>query len=336
MKISNETKIGALTLLSVVLLVLGFNFLKGKSVFKSGVFLYAKYGDTKGLQPSNAVIVNGFQVGSVYSIAAADKSLDQIIVEIKLNQDFQLPKNSVATISASPLGSAKIEITKGNSGYYLQPGDTLTTGEDQGLLGQMSAKLGPAADRLTSSLSHLDSLLMNLNTVLNDQTKGAVTGILSNLQKTTASFAVTANYLQAIMNTQTGALAHSLNNMQSFTGNLAANNQKLTASMDNLQKATKQLSDADIQGMLNNVNATITDLKSSINQLSSDKGTLGALINDRALYNNLNGTVRNLNTLMDDLRVHPKRYVNISIFGKKDKGDYLQKPLVIDSVSNGN
>lgn len=334
MKISNETKIGALTLLAVVLLILGFNFLKGKSVFKSGFFLYAKYTDTKGLQNSNAVIVNGFQVGTVYSIKADDKSLSGITVEIKLNDAFQLPKNSVAVIQSNPLGSPKIEITRGNSGYYLKSGDTLVSGQDQGLLGSLSSKLSPAADQLTSALGHLDSLLMNFNTVLNTNNKGSITSILSNLQKTTASFAVTSTYLQTLLNAQSGALAHSLNNMEKFTGNLNTNNGKLNQSVANLQTMTQHLSEADIKGMMNNLNQTVADLRSSIAKISSDNGTLGALINDKGLYNNLNSSVRSMNILLDDLRAHPKRYVSISVFGRKDKGDYLTAPLPTDSTKS--
>ncbi len=334
MKISNETKIGALTLLTVVILVLGFNFLKGKSVFKSGFFLYAKYPDTKSLQPSNPVIVNGYQVGSVYSIKAADKSLNEIIVEIKLNDEYQIPKNSVATIQSNPLGSPKIEVARGNSGYFLKNGDTLTTGDDPGLLGSLSSKFGPAADQLTSSLGHLDSLLMNFNTVLNSDNKGSITSILSNLQKTTANFTVTSAYLQTLLNAQSGALAHSLGNMETFTSNLNTNNSKLNSTIDNLQTTTKHLSDADIKGMMDNLNKTVSELQGSIAKIGSDNGTLGALINDKALYNNLNSSVRSMNILLDDLRAHPKRYVNISVFGRKDKGDYLTAPLVADSVSN--
>ncbi|MEP6466310.1 MAG: MlaD family protein, partial [Parafilimonas sp.] len=120
MKISNETKIGALTVVAVVFLILGFNFLKGKSVLKTGFFLYAKYSDLKKLAPSNAVYANGFQIGSVYSTTASGPSLRELIVEIKLSSDYQLPVNSLATIETNPLGAPVLDIQLGSGTKFLQ------------------------------------------------------------------------------------------------------------------------------------------------------------------------------------------------------------------------
>src|SRR5690242_18859127 len=125
MKISNETKIGALTVIAVVFLILGFNFLKGKSVLKTGFFLYAKYSDLKKLSASNAVFANGYQIGTVYSTSAQDPSLKVLVVEIKLSQDFNIPANSVATIETNPLGAPVMNIQLGSSTTYLKTGDTV-------------------------------------------------------------------------------------------------------------------------------------------------------------------------------------------------------------------
>src|ERR1044072_2300039 len=121
MKISNETKIGALTTVAVAFLILGFNFLKGKSVLKTGFFLYAKYSDLKKLSASNAVYANGFQIGTVYS-TTSNPSLRDLIVEIKLSSDYQIPANSLATIETNPLGSPVLNIQLGNSTAYLKTG----------------------------------------------------------------------------------------------------------------------------------------------------------------------------------------------------------------------
>src|ERR1043166_2967010 len=124
MKISNETKIGALTTVAVVFLILGFNFLKGKSVLKTGFFLYAKYTDLKKLSSSNAVYANGLQIGTVYSTTSADLTLKDLVVEIKLKDYYDIPENSVASIETNPLGSPVLNIQLGNSSRFLKSGDT--------------------------------------------------------------------------------------------------------------------------------------------------------------------------------------------------------------------
>src|SRR5919107_6323806 len=146
MKVSNETKIGALTAIAVTLLVLGFNFLKGKSFLKSGRYLYAKYPDTKGLMPSNAVYINGYQVGNVSEIEAGNKSLTSIVATIKLKEDYNIPDNSVASINARPLGSPSIDIQLGTSSTYLKSKDTIRSAESGGFLGDITNKLGPVTD----------------------------------------------------------------------------------------------------------------------------------------------------------------------------------------------
>ncbi|MFT4204847.1 MAG: MlaD family protein [Chitinophagaceae bacterium] len=338
MKISNETKIGALTLVSIVLLFLGFNFLKGKNLFQTGFYLYANYPDTKGLQPSNPVVINGYQVGTVYNISADDKSLGTIKVELKLNDTYNIPQNSVATIEANPLGASRIVITLGTSTQYLHSKDSIKTGVNLGMLAALTDKLGPTAENLASVLAHMDTLVINVNTVLNTDNKGSITSILDNLNKTTAEFAGTATSLKRMLDAQSGSISRTMDNVQSITSNMASNNQKINHVMSNLETTTNQLSAADIKGIVGKLNVSATELNQTIadlnKKLNSTNGTAGALLNDRQLYDNINSTVRSMNTLLDDLRVHPKRYVNISIFGKKDKGDYLKQPLVVDSITN--
>ncbi|HEX5151993.1 MAG TPA: MlaD family protein [Parafilimonas sp.] len=327
MKISNETKIGALTVVAVVFLILGFNFLKGKSVLKTGFFLYAKYSDLKKLASSNAVYANGLQVGTVYSTAAADPSLKELIVEIKLSDDYEIPVNSVATIETNPLGSPVMNIQLGNSTKYLKSGETLRSVENAGMLGAISNKLGPLSDQLTATLVTLDSLMRNFNTLLDTNTKGNLRSVISNLNDATGHITTSTISLEKLLNVQTGALAQSLANINDFTGNLAKNNSKIDSTLTYLQTTTRNLSAADIDGLINGFKRSADSLSSIINRINSTDGSLGALINDKALYNNLNNITRSLNVLLDDLRVHPKRYVNISVFGKKDNGDYLTEPL---------
>src|SRR3954453_4953229 len=332
MKISNETKIGALTVIAVALLILGFNFLKGKSLFKSGNFLYAKYPDTKALAPSNAVYMNGYQIGSVYEIEPANKTVSQLVVTIKLKEAYDVPNNSVVRISSNPLGSPSIEITPGGSTTYFHNEDTIRTAEGGGLLGTLTNKMGPVPDQLTSTFHSLDSVLKNFNSILDPKVKGNLQSTIANMSNATAGLVTASASINRLLNAETGAFAGTLSNLQSFSKNLSENNGTLTHTLQNVDSVTNNLAKLDIQSVMNQLGVVTARLDSAMAQLNSPKGSAGALLYDRQLYNNLNNTAISLHTLMDDLRVHPKRYVNVSLFGKKDKGNYLTAPLTQDTV----
>jgi len=148
MKISNETKVGALTAIAITLLILGYNFIRGKTLFKTGHYIFAKYQDTKQIMVSNPVFVNGYQVGSVFEIENTDKNLSNILVTIKLKDYYMIPDNSVAIIKESMLGTPSIDIKLGNSPKGMLTGDTIATVSEPGMLGQLSSKLEPVTDQL--------------------------------------------------------------------------------------------------------------------------------------------------------------------------------------------
>jgi phospholipid/cholesterol/gamma-HCH transport system substrate-binding protein len=226
MKISGETKVGALTAVAITLLVLGFNFLKGKNLSTKDTKLYAVFTDVKGLSNSNPVIVNGKQVGTVYATQFS-KDMKSITVTLNMNDRFSIPKNSVAVISSSLLGTMSLDIKLGNSGTYLSNNDTLSTKASDGLLDEAMKKLDPVLYEVKNAVKALDSVLTTVNNVVDPAAKNNIRSTLENLNKTTASLAVSSASLQTLMNTQSGALAKTLNNVSTFTGNLAANNEKM-------------------------------------------------------------------------------------------------------------
>jgi phospholipid/cholesterol/gamma-HCH transport system substrate-binding protein len=326
MKIANETKIGALTAIAITLLVLGFNFLKGKTFFGKSHTLYAKYTNVQGLANSNPVIINGLQVGTVYSITT-DKNMKEILVNMNLTKDVNIPINSIATIKSNLLTTPTLEITLGDAPTYLTKSDTIKTEASAGILDAAVQELRPVLGQVKNGVKSLDSLLLNVNGIVDPYAKNNIKSILENLNTTTAGLAASSASLQILLNTQTGTLAKSLNNINSFTGNLANNNDKLTGVLTNLDKTTTNLANLDLQKTLNTLTTTIGDLQASIGKLNSTTGTAGLLLNDTKLYNNLTATTNKLNLLLDDLKTNPKRYINISVFGKKNKPSALMVPL---------
>jgi phospholipid/cholesterol/gamma-HCH transport system substrate-binding protein len=332
MKLTNETKVGVLAIVAIVVLVLGFNFLKGKNIFSKPPVLYAKFANIGMLEKSNQVKINGLTVGTVYNLIQADKEVDYIITEIHLTREVDIPKNSIAFIDASILGAAFINIEKGDAPGYLQIGDTISTRLDKGLIGNIQSQLSPTITRVNQTLDSLKVALGAINNIFDPHTN-------HNLQDLIANLTVSSLHLQQLLNSQTGQLAQSLANLNSVTANLARNNEAITGSIHNIESATSKLANANIDGTLSALQETITQLKNTITNLNSKNGSLGLLMNDRVLYDRLTQVAQRLNSTalsaeitLDDLRLHPKRYVNISVFGGKNKGEPLTSPLPKDTI----
>ena len=333
MKVSNETKVGALTIIAITLIILGFNFLRGKTIFKSGNFIYAKYADTKGLIISNPVFVNGFQVGTVFDIENQTADLSQIVVSIKLNNTYKIPANSVATIQDNPLGTNSIAIVLGDAKSYLKSEDTIKTAPAASLLGDLMNTLSPLGEQTKKTISDLEKVLVNINKVLDDQNKANFAQILSNLSFATESLNKSLVSVESMLQSQSGSIAQTANNVNSFTKNLSDNNKKINDIINNLDTTTRQLKDADLSKTVKEIQVVVQELTQTLHNLNNGDGSAAKLLNDPEIYKQLQGTIKSINTLVDDVITHPKRYVNISVFGKKDKTTPLLKPIA-DTTTN--
>ncbi len=328
MKISNETKVGLFTIIALTLLIAGFNFLKGKDLFDRSTKIYAVFSDLGTLEKSNEVKINGLSIGTVYEKKEVDKNVSGIIVTIRLTRDIDIPDNSVGYISSGIIGSSYLVIERGNSKTYLESGDTLKTRLEMGILGDVKAQLNPTIARVKDVLDSLKETLSGINNVFDEQARRNLSHILDNLQQTSSS-------LNKLLNSESGALAKTLNNAQSITENIKSNNDSINATISNARRASEKLANLEIQPTIDSLSGAVGQLKALIAKMSNNDGTLGALINDKQLYNKLWDAILSAEILMDDLRTNPKRYVNISVFGKKDKKGPITSPAKKDTLPSG-
>lgn len=325
MKISNETKVGALTAVSITLLILGFNFLKGKNVFKKKATMYVTFNKVEGLNIGDAIKINGLRVGAVEGLEEKDANLSKVVVSYHLTRSINIPLDSYGKIEATPLGSTAIVITLGNGKEFLRDGDTLKGIESKGLMEDLKQTLSPTIENINRTLASLDTTIQSIGKTFNDDSRENIAIILKELAGTT-------DKLNGLLEPGKGSLAQSLDNVNAFSGNLKKNNDSITAVINNLASASKNIASLELAGTVQSLESAIGNLNGLLSDIQKGKGSIGKLAKDEQLYKNLNSTANSLNILLQDLRLHPKRYVQLSVFGKKDKSGPLMTPIA-DSTS---
>jgi phospholipid/cholesterol/gamma-HCH transport system substrate-binding protein len=326
MKVSNETKVGILAAFAITLLILGFNFLKGRNLMAKKDTIYAVFPKVDGLSTSDAIRMNGLQIGNVTEMEEGDQDLTTVVVGFHLTRDINIPDDSYATINANPLGATSVNIIKGTSKTFIENGDTLRTVVAAGMLDDIKKSLSPVMDNVNGTLTSVDSLVEQIGMVLDPATR-------AHLQKTMSNLATATSQLNEMLDTKNGPLANTLRNVSSITGNLKQQNDSINRVISNAGTLTEKLAALDLEKTLTKVQSTLDNLNATLQQINKGQGTAGKLVNDPKLYQNLNSTANSLNILLQDLRLHPKRYINVSVFGRKDKTAPLMQPLP-DSANN--
>lgn len=327
MKVSNETKVGALTVVAITMMVLGYNFLKGKSLLRKSNEIYVVFNNIGSIERSNVVKINGFQIGNVSRITNIDKRISKILLTINVTEEVEIPKNSVAVVQSSLTASSYISILPGDSKEMMQFGDTLASKDSPDIIAKLTHEMEPALANINVALDSLKLLLGSMNSVFDQENKNNFKAVISNLNTATGN-------LNVLLNSSNGALAKTLNNAESISQNLKNNNETITTTLQQFKKISEQLSKAELDAMTVSIRNTAETLNELLSKINHKEGSLGLLANDPALYHNLQQTTRSLNILLDDVKTHPKRYINVSVFGKKDKSQPLMAPLADSTQHN--
>ena len=297
-KFNKEIQIAAVAILGVIVLYYGMQFLKGLTI-SSGSNYYVKFNDISGLSNSCPVYANGYKVGVVENIIYDYDEQENIVAVLGINNEMHMPKGTTADIVSDFLGNIKLVLKMGDrAAGFLTPGDTLTGGQDQGAL----SKAAEIIPQVQSLLPKLDSILVSVNALLADP---AIANSLHNIDQITGSLTSTSRELNRLTVSLNQQMPHMLENAD---GALA-----------NANTMTLNLSELDLAATMQKVDNTLRNVEQLTAKLNSNDGTLGLLMRDPGLYNNLNATMMHADSLMIDLRQHPKRYVHFSVFGKKDK-----------------
>ncbi len=305
-KISSEVKIGITVLLTIIVFIWLFNFLKGKNLFSSTSHYYAVYDKVGGLAESSPVEVNGFKVGVVQSVRFLDPESGRLLVTLTVDKGFKLPRNTIAEItSASLIAGMKIQFVYGEGPGTYSNGDTIPGRLAVSLITRVENELIPITDKVTELITVIDSVVTSINEVMNPE-------FTADLRSGVASLSNTAKSIEE------AELKSTLQNINAFTQMLAENSGRMTSVFSSLETVADTLAAADIYSSVNNLKVSLEKAGVLMENLNSGQGTAGKLMTNDTLYQNLSNSLESLNLLLLDLKANPKRYVNFSVFGKKN------------------
>jgi phospholipid/cholesterol/gamma-HCH transport system substrate-binding protein len=311
-KISNEVKVGGVALLTIVVFIWLFNFLKGKDFLKSTAVYYTVYDKVGGLAESSPVEVNGYKVGVVQSIDFLDATSGKLLAVFSVDKNFKLPKNTVAEIvPVSLLGGMKVQFIYGKGPGTYANGDTIPGRLAESLMDKIDNELLPLKEKIANLISEIDTVMNSVNDIMNADFKKDLGGTLSNLNGTTKS-------LDNILGSKEKELKATLDNVNRFSKMLSDNSDNMSKTFTNLKTISDTLAAADIYSSVSNLKASLEKASKMMENMNNGKGTAGQFLTNDTLYTNLTNSLESLNLLLQDLKANPKRYVHFSIFGKKN------------------
>ncbi len=299
MKLTKEIKIALVAIVGILVMYFGINFLKGMNLFSTNNAYYMTFDDIQGLGASTPIYADGYKVGTVDGLEYDYKENGPVKVKVDINKDLRIPQGSKAEIVKDLMGNLQVNLLLANNPRErVEPGGIIPGAVNGGMMDKV-ANLVPVVEKM---LPKLDSILTSVNALLADP---ALAASLHNVETITSNLTVSTrelNTLMAGLNKQVPGMVRKANGV-----------------LDNTNRLTANLASLDVQGTLNKVNQTLESAHQFTEKLNSNQGSLGLLMNDTKLYDNLTSTMSHADSLVIDLKAHPKRYVHFSVFGRKDK-----------------
>lgn len=324
-KISPEVKIGIVALTAIALLVWGVNFLKGKNILSNPTEFYAIYQDIDGMNISSPVRINGFTVGKVTQVQFHPDKSGKILVKFALNKEFAIPANTIARIyNADLMGTKALQLSLGNAMVYASSGDTLKSDVEQGLKDEVNKQVLPLKNKAEDLISSIDSVMTVITTVLDKDARTSLTNSLISLNRTFSTMELAMVRLDSMIYKNDYRVSNIMANVESITTNLHNNNQSLANVIKNFEAISDSLAKSQIKTTIKNLDASLYQFDKIMTKVNNGEGSIGLLINDKSLYNNLSSASAQLDALIADMKERPKRYVSFSLLGGRKSSISLE------------
>ncbi|MBI9036606.1 MAG: MCE family protein [Bacteroidales bacterium] len=315
MKISRELIVGIIFIITIGLFIWGFNFLKGSDIFEKQREFYVEYDAVNGLIKSNPIVINGLKVGQVKDLYFAPDNSGNIIVILVISNDFPIPKNSIARIYSSDLmGSKAIDLQIGSSKILAQSGDTLGAKVEASLKEEVNAQVQPLKTKAEDLMGSIDSVVTVIQAIFNENARENLENSFESIKNTLFSLQNTTYNIDTLVITERTRLSSIINNVDDITKNLKENNKNISNILANFSTLSDTLAKSEIPKTFLNANKSIETLSKILDKINKGEGTLGLLLHNDSLYIELQKSSSDLNKLLEDIRLNPKKYVRFSVF----------------------
>ena len=312
-KISGEIITGFIALITIIVFIWLFSFLKGNNLFVNNDRYYAVFEDIGGLDESSPVEINGYKAGIVRDIEFLNDGSGRILVSLGINKGYKLPQGTVAQISPETiLAGMKVELLLGENTVNHNNGDTLISRLYKGIAGQLENQIPPLIDKAENMISDIDTVIRDLKLVMNNEFRENISNSAENLNSLTAN-------MDDIMQKSGHDIRELISNLKSFSDTLKSNSEQFGNSIRQFSEISSEMSEAKIKELLDNINSSAEQTKIMLEKLNAGKGSAGLMLNDDSLYIELTSSLEELNYILDDLRKEPGKYFNFSVFGGKDR-----------------
>jgi phospholipid/cholesterol/gamma-HCH transport system substrate-binding protein len=316
--VSKEIKVALFVIVVAAIFIFGLNFLKGKGFFDDNSRYFAIFDQVGGMYKSDPIVVNGYQIGKMgeLTLISEGPNRGKILAEMIVSNDVKIPENTVAILfSADLLGEMNVKlIFNEESTTYHEDGDTISTDIEGTLFEELGGELTPLTDKLSITMDNVNELFDFEN-----ENKQTLNYTLQSINEVLDTYNETGRILNQRLDGQLETLDALLSNVQSLTATLKGNEENINEIMTNFKELSASLNKLELEQTLSNVNGTVSSLETTISKMNNPDNTLGALLNEREMYDNLEKSTESLNVLLNDVRINPKRYININVFGGKKK-----------------
>lgn len=324
MKIRKEFIIGVVASFTLIAFYWGFSFLKGNDIFSEEREFVLIYDKVAGLSNSNPVSINGLNVGRVSQVGfLPNDPKARILVKIKLSNDIPIPKNTIAIIKSDFLGVNSIDLKLSSSHELAKSGDTLKSAIATTIQEEVSMQMLPIKVKAEDMMASLDSVISAISYIFNKETQEHLAKTFESIQTTIVSLQHASYGLDTIVSGQTNNLAAIFSDVKSITGNLNQNSKEIDNIINNFSDISDSLAAVDLKLTINKVDAALLSFQEIMDKVNSGEGSLGKLVNNDSLYFELESASTELNQLLEDIKLNPKRYVRVSVFGGKDNDPYV-------------